>query len=264
MMTGFIQTLTWLATTGIFDLEREISSLSVRSVLIGTLVLTTLVTVGALIRSRLPKLKAPIFLLMVGTVLTTTIILAASTIYLNLKSSSGGPVHWHADFQIWACDQLLELRDPSGLLSNKIGTATLHEHNDKRIHLEGVVVDDYDATLGKFMTVIGGQITDTSLVVPLNDDDVAALENGDRCPDSDNNEIQVFVYTTEDAVVDGKRVYRQRKLADPANHVIASHSQVPPGDCIIIEFGPPTERTDHKCLQYQIEDEELGHYTEVR
>lgn len=263
MMMGPTQTLILLAKTGTFDLEREISSLSIRSVLIGTLVLTSLVLLAALIRTRMPKLKTPIFLLLVGTVLTTTVILIASTLYLNLKSSSGGPVHWHADFEIWACDRQLELRDPTGLLSNKIGTATLHEHNDKRIHLEGVVVEDYDATLGKFMTVIGGQITNNSLVVPLNNSETGVFKNGDRCSDSDNNEVQVFAYSTEDEVIDGKQVYRQSKLEDPATFRIAPESQVPKGDCIIIEFGPPRERTDHKCLQYQVQDEELQNYTEV-
>lgn len=244
------------------DLERVISGLSIRSALVGTVIIVVLVVLGALVRNRAPKLKLPIFLLIAGTVLAVTFILAGSTVYLNQRSLAGGPVHWHADFEIWTCGKQLELRDPTGLLSNKVGTSTLHEHNDKRIHLEGVPVENHDASLGKFFDVIGGQITQSNLLVPLNDGQTAYFEDGQECQNGQPAKVQVFAYSLTNEEANGKKLYRQNKIDDPAGYLYGRQSQVPPGDCIIIEFEPSRDRSDHKCLQYQVEDER-GNYQEV-
>lgn len=210
------------------DLEHTISQMSSNSVLWASLILAVLLIIGALTRERVPKLKAPIFILSSINVIAVTLFLIGSTVYLNVNSSSGGPVHWHADLEIWACDQELELRDPTGRLSNKIGTATLHEHNDTRIHLEGVVVEERDASLGKFFYVIDGNLTDSNVVVPVNgadngdyfeDDteatidtatqkyivdnyidagdegDFATFIDGQTCPNGEQAEVQTFVYS---------------------------------------------------------------------
>lgn len=265
------------------DLEQVISNLSLTAVIWGSAILLVLIFLAILFANRVPKTKAPLFILILITVLGTSFTISGSTVYLNLKADSGGPVHWHADFEIWACGNELELRDPTGLLSNKIGTPTLHEHNDKRIHLEGVPVDlPKDASLGKFMTVIGGEISNDTLVVPLNDDKifedtqieqdgdgagaqapellndfirtkesgkVAAFTNGQACG-TETAEVQVFVYQFDA----GTKTYTQKKLDQPASYGIAQHSEVPPGDCIIMEFGPLKDRTDKLCKQYGVRD----------
>lgn len=241
-----------------FDLEHTIAQLSIRTTVIATIVIVILVVAGAFVRNRWPKLKLPIFIGLSFTVIATTLLLAGLTIYLNVNSSSKGPVHWHADFEIWACDQKLNLRDPNGFLSNKIGTTSLHEHNDERIHLEGVVVEPHDASLGKFMRVVGGEISDSTLLVPLNEEKSAYFEDGQTCPDGTIGDVQVFVYSAGE-----NKTYSQRKLERPEDFIIAPHPQVPPGDCIIIEFGERRDKTDRKCLQYQVQDEELGNYREV-
>jgi hypothetical protein len=221
---------------------------------------------------------------MLVVIVSTTLTISAATVYLNVKSATGGPVHWHADFEIWACGNEIELRDPTGFLSNKIGTATYHEHNDKRVHLEGVPVDlPYDASLGKFMNVVGGQVNGNTLVVPLNDEkyfendedevdgDGAAAPNpefvesfiksgsegkfasfagGELCGGVPS-EVQVFVYNYDKDT----KTYKQTKLEDPASYAIAQESQVPPGDCVIFEFGPIRERTDKLCEQYGVRDQ---------
>lgn len=203
--------------------------------------------------------------------------------YLNVKSDTGGPVHWHADFEIWACGNEIALRDPRGFLSNKIGSPTLHEHNDKRIHLEGVPVTlPHDASLGKFMSTIGGELTQSSLTVPVNDDylfeDAQDAQDGDghgapapelvepyihttpqgrearfvtgqNCGDQPA-ELQVFVYSHDPQT----KQYRQQKLQDAATYAIAGRDQVPPGDCVIFEFGPTRQYTDKLCKQYGVRD----------
>ena len=61
--------------------------------------------------------------------------------------------------------------------------------------------------------------------------------------------MQVFVYNTKDGV------YTQQKLADPAAYKISPYSQVPAGDCIIVEYGPKKEQTDKLCRSYKVAEE---------
>jgi hypothetical protein len=270
-----------LFSSDLADLEHQVSSLSVRSVLLGSAAVLVLVLIGALVRNRLPRLKLPIFASITVLTLVVTTILISSTIFLNTNSSSKGPVHWHADFEIWACGEPYaatvshpikgdRLRDPTGFLSNKIGTTTYHEHNDFRIHLEGVVVTPGDASLGKFFRVIGGEITNRSLLIPLDDNQTAYFENSEVCPEgtpqaSQAGQVQVYAYRALDQESSsGKSQYRQEKVSDPANFIINDHPNVPPGDCIIIEFGPLAERTEHKCHQYKVQDDTLHKWEEVR
>lgn len=264
------------------DLEQQIASLSLRVILASSVLLIILIVVASLFANKKHKhLKNPLFFMIVFVIMVGTGTLFGSTIYLNVKSDSGGPVHWHADIEFWACDVQLELRNPSGFLSNKIGTSTLHEHNDQRIHLEGVVVDDSsDATVGKFMRVIGGGISNESLNIPLADnvledfvdgDNVdlggvsniekyiktdsvykksLGVKNGDSCPKSVEGEVQMFVYQYNKK----DKTYSQTKIANPENYTIRDESIVPPGDCIIVEFGKKRERTDRLCEQYGVRD----------
>lgn len=265
------------------DLEEQVAATSGRITLGAAVLLIVLTIVAALLKDRMPRLKLPLFLLMVTAMLGSTIYLAASTIYVNVKSDSRGPVHWHADLEIWACGNELELRDPFKFLSNKVGSATLHEHNDHRIHLEGVVVDDSrDASLGKFFHVIDGALTGEALVVPLNrsngplfeadvdgdgttnpapsfidpylqtDDQgwrYARFVNGNTCG-NETAAVQVFVFNYDEKA----KSYSQRKISDPVTYSIAPHSTVPPGDCIIIEFDVLKDQTNKLCEQYGIRD----------
>jgi hypothetical protein len=268
------------------DLEHQITNLAVRTVFIAALIIIT-ATIAALInKNKITWLKLPLFIAIAGSMAGATIILLASTVYLNVKSESGGPVHWHADIEFWVCGTELELRDPIGFLSNKIGTTTYHEHNDKRIHLEGVVVrKNWDASLGKFMAVVGGNIQSDGFALPINEDEttwfvqgddmdgdrqgsmtadelrpfvkkgtdglpVAEFTNGQTC-NNNNAEVQVFVYTWNK----DDNTYFQRKIEKPEDFVIRDESMVPPGDCIIVEFDVPKFRTDKLCEQYGLRDE---------
>lgn len=244
---------TLLASTS-QDLEGQISSLSLRSVGFATVSLVLLLLLAAYIRDRKPGLKKYIFGLIVFDVVLATMVLLVSTVYLNVSSYVGGPVHWHADIEIYACGQKQEIRDPTGFLSNKIGTATYHEHNDDRIHLEGVPLTEADASLSKFFEVIGGEITNESIAIPLNDDQQAEFGNGDSCQGQDA-ELQVFVYRMikdDDGTVTDK--YHQIKI--PADeYVLEPHGVVPPGDCIFVEFDTPKDRTDRTCLQFDVAED---------
>lgn len=269
------------------DLEQQIASMSKSIILGAALLLFVLVVASVAFRDRVPKLKPVLFAALATTLLAPTLFLVVSTIYLNVKSESGGPVHWHAEIEFWACGSELELRDPTGFLSNKIGTSTYHEHDDKHIHLEGVVVSKEDASLGKFMRVTGGSLSATGIDVPLNENrdswfaagdkqdgdaqgtltsaelesefvqhtnngPVASLKNGKECK-GQTAQLQTFLYTYNKE----NDTYAQRKLNDPAQYIIRDESSLgPPSDCVIFEFDTPKERTDKLCEQYGIRDKD--------
>lgn len=227
-----------------------IAAYSIKVGIISTIALFFLIVAALLLdRAKVHYSKTIMFIAIVLSIIIPTLFFIGSTIYINTISSSRGPVHWHADIEIWACDQELNLRDPKGL-SNKIGTATLHEHNDKRIHLEGVVVAPHDASLGNFFKVIGGTINNRVLAVPT-DNGVKSFIAGKACPDGSEAQIQVFAYTTKDGI------FTQRKIENPASHIMSANSQVPDGDCLIIEYGPQTETTNRMCRSYKV-SESLG------
>jgi hypothetical protein len=265
--------------------------MSLNSTLIASAVLVVFTLLAIYLNRKLPKrsfksYKLPLFLVMAGAVVFNTALLAYNTVHLNLKAESKGPVHWHTDIEFWACGSEIELRDPTGLLSNKIGTSTYHEHNDKRIHLEGVVVSEKrDASLGKFMSVTGGYLQEDSIGIPLNEDKskwlatpehqdgdkqstafqadmakyvgdtdegpVLQLYNSDYCGDQ-KGQVQAFVYHFDKA----SKTYTQEKLRDAARYVMRDESVVPPGDCVIVEFGEPKTTTDKICNQYGVRDAE--------
>lgn len=172
-------------------------------------------------------------------VVLVTLYAAGTTIYLNLTSHTEGPVHWHADLEIWNCGQKIDLRDPRGV-SNRIGTSTFHEHGDDRIHVEGVVVELHNVNLHRFFEVVGGELTEEELVVPT-DEGMVAASNDDNCGEEEGK-VQVFVYQVQEGA------YRQQKVTE--EYVLSPHSLVPPGDCIIIEFDREKERTDKLCSSY--------------
>ncbi len=272
-----------LANTRSDDIEETIKSFTVDLVLISALLLIVLLVIAVKIvaNKKFKALKKPLFVAIAAIVIVPSLYMTGSTIYLNTVSDSKGPVHWHTDIEFWVCGQEIEFRDPIGALNNKIGTSTFHEHNDKRLHLEGVVFDaSYDATLGKFMTVTGGDITKDSIVIPTEDslfendidgdkntgdqdyirtlmtrDDeqlaILDLQNGMSCnEDIGYAELQVFQYTFNKS----NDTYSQQKLSDPALYSMRDESVVPPGDCLIVEFDTVKDATDKLCQQFGVSD----------
>lgn len=219
------------------------SELKLVMVAFGLLLL--LLVLAMVIRKPSELVKGALFGVITFTIVATSLVLIVLTVRLNTTSWSKGPIHWHADFEVWACDKEVDLIDPKGF-SNKVGTPSLHEHNDKRIHFEGVVVDPADAMLSNFFTVIGGNLADTALVFPTNNK-LATFSNGDRCRDGKTGEVQVFVYRTKP-----DKTFSQEKLLLPETYIMSQENQVPPGDCIIVEFGPSKEKTDHICRSYTV------------
>ncbi len=229
-------------------LDEALSRLGMNLLLISTALITIIVIRS--MRNPFPseRFKLWSFIGIVAPVAITTGYMAISTIYINVISSSGGPVHWHADFGIYHCGNSVDLEDPTGL-SNRIGTPVLHEHGDDRIHVEGVVLDSHHVNLSEFFRVIGGYMTTEEIKIPT-DEGTLAVQNGNLCPDNKAGTWQVFVYQTNPET----KEIRQYKLPDFPNYQLSPFGVVPPADCIIFEFSSETkDKTDKICNFYQIE-----------
>jgi hypothetical protein len=218
----------------------------------GSLLIFLLALFAYVVNSPRDRTKNLFFWSICAVSIAVTAVFVVQTMIKNYLSETGGPVHWHADFEIYDCGEELDLIDPTGLL-NRVGTPLLHEHGDKRIHVEGTLLKKQDASLGTFFDVVGGSLTDNSLMFPTNTGDVL-LEAGKSCEgENEPSELQVFVWTVEEGVA------TQRKLEDPASYVPSPYSYVPPGDCIIVELTSEKERTAAVCEQYEVaeQNEEL-------
>ena len=225
-------------------LEESIRNTSFQLIVLATLVITAATLVSLFHRRKGGKEKIILFLAIVVSSVSVTIFMAVSTVYINTISETGGPIHWHADFEIWKCGQKLDIIDPTGI-ENRVGTPVLHEHNDDRMHVEGTVVRKSELDIARFFQAIGGQISNDGFFIPTNEGIVGA-NNGDLC-DGKAGKTQVFVYKVTNPGELKKWKFVQEKAVDIPGYVLSPYSLVPPGDCIIIEFGEEREMTDHMC-----------------
>jgi len=158
-------------------------------------------------------------------------------------------VHWHADFQIWNCGEKLDLIEPEGML-NRIGTELFHEHNDGRMHAEGIIKNIRDVDLHNFFDFIGGKLIETSFDV-LTDDGVVKVKDGDLC-NGESGEVQIFLYKVINSHSSQKEGFIVEQLKVNENYVLSPYQDVPPGDCIIIEFDKRKDKTDRICDTYKL------------
>ena len=229
-------------------LDEVIRTNSLKYSLIAGGILLGVGVLALLFKNASEKIKYWLFGAVVAVAILNTIYLAGSTIYLNQTSQTGGPVHWHADYEVWNCGELVELKDPAGL-SNKVGTEVVHEHNDNRVHIEGVILEKHDASIGHFFDVLGGDLEKGHMALPT-EDGLLDMEDGKGCPDGQEASLQVFVYQTK-----GDSFSQQKLINNPQDYIISPFGQVPPGDCIIIEFGPQKDKTDKLCAFYKVAKE---------
>lgn len=109
---------------------------------------------------------------------------AGAFIHESQTSWSGGEVHYHADFEFFVNngnDEIVRLNlvDPQEFceetehessymcsINDRTGSTEYHEHNDQRIHLEGVFKTKEDASLAAFFETFNGELSNQRLVVP--------------------------------------------------------------------------------------------------
>ena len=81
------------------------------------------------------------------------------------------------------------------------------------------------------------------------DEGMLEMRNGESC-NGREGKLQVFLYKVTNPDSSKKWIYRQEKLQDFDEYVLSPYSNVPPGDCIIIEFDSEKESTDKICASY--------------
>ncbi|MBI3026980.1 hypothetical protein HYY70_02610 [Candidatus Woesearchaeota archaeon] len=195
----------------------------------GALIFGILASIMVVFNQKLSETaKKIIYILVVSVISAVTLYLVITTLHLNITSETKGPVHWHADFEIWACDKEIKIKSPKGL-SNKQGVDLLHAHDDNRIHVEGVLLDRRAASLGAFFYTIGGSLSDDEIRVPT-DESLVSVHNGDKC-----NELAAKFYV----FVNGNL------MENPSTYIISPYGTVPPGDRIKFVFTEkPVEQID--------------------
>lgn len=224
-------------------LDQVIRTNSINFTLWALLLLGILTVISILLKQKSEGIKYLLFGAFLVVAIVNTIYLSGSTIYLNQKSQTGGPIHWHADFEIYSCGEEINIKDPQGF-SNKTGEEITHEHNDKRMHFEGVLLDLHDASLGHFFESLGGSMSNSHLTLPTNNG-LLTMRDGDLCK-GQKASFQVFLYKTEGDA------FTQQKLTDPQNYIISPEANIPPGDCVIIELDRHKERTEKICNFYKV------------
>ncbi len=193
--------------------------------------------------------KKILFGMIAVPIMLATLYLGGHTVYENMISVTKGPVHWHFDYQVWACGERLDLIDPK-FPSNKIGTPLLHEHNDDRAHVEGVVMQYEDVNLGSFFRTVGGELTDDTFTYVTNDG-TKSFRNGDQCPEGSAGNLKVYVNGAQ--------------IENAAEYLYAQETLVPPGDCIIIEFSEDTsESTEKLCESWEANEWNYDNFEELR
>lgn len=234
--------------------DEQIKSRSLWLTGIASLIVFIVIIYALNCKEKSEGLKWLLFMLIAIPVIIATIYVSVGTIYLNVISDTEGPVHWHADFEVWKCGQKLDLTDPTGAL-NRIGNPVFHEHGDDRIHIEGVVVRKREVDLHSFIEVVGGSLTRERLSLPT-DDGIIEANNGEQC-NGQEGKLQMFLYrvTNPDARTNTGFVYAQTKIEDFENYIPAPYSVIPPGDCFILEFDVDKPSTDKICETYRIAEE---------
>ena len=193
--------------------------------------------------------KKIIYMLVVIVVGAVTIYLIVTTLHLNITSISKGPVHWHADFEIWKCGKKLDIIDPEGM-ANRVGSRLFHEHGDGRMHVEGIIKNIEDVDLHNFFKSIGGDLSEISFNIPA-DHNIIEVSDGELC-NGEPAEVQIFAYVVSNPDASQKSGFLVEQLKVNGNYILSPYQDVPPGDCIIVEFDKRKNKTDKICETYRI------------
>lgn len=238
-------------TSSLMNLDLELSSIAVKIVLFSFIMIIIITAISIIYKKQLKKYKKLLYIATLVITVIATLFIAGSTIYVNILSETKGPVHWHADFEIYNCGEDIDLLDSTGL-SNRIGSSKLHGHDDSRIHVEGVVTEKNEVNLHGFFEAIGGSLSKDQLIVPTNNG-LVSIKNNEFC-NGKPAKLQVFLYriTNPSESRNTGFIYSNEKLENFPDYILSPYQNVPPGDCIIIEFDQEKTSTEHICESYKV------------
>ena len=108
----------------------------------------------------------------------------------------------------------------------------------------------HDITLTEFARVIGATLIENALYYPTNNG-LVTMKDGVVCNDKPAH-LQIFVYKIINPHNTKKWIMNQEKVTDIEDYLLSPYSNVPPGDCIIIELDEEKEKTERICESYEI------------
>lgn len=120
-------------------------------------------------------------------VITAIILLPKNESSQPKEPYSKGQVHWHATLKVFVCGEEKLMPAPTG--EHHLGLPLLHTHEDRLIHIEGVVWNSEEIALGRYMEVIGQN---------FKDDELLDKKNGDLCNDQPGK-VKLFVNGKENS-----------------------------------------------------------------
>ncbi|MFB6116022.1 MAG: hypothetical protein ABEK10_00785 [Candidatus Nanosalina sp.] len=165
-------------------------------------------------------------------VLGSSLFTAGAFVHQSQTSWSGGEIHWHADYEVLVENSQGELKradliDPSNYcketphessymcsLNDRTGTTEYHEHNDNRIHLEGVFKEREDATLSAYFETFGGKLTSREMIYPTNSGVLRVAESNKT-----NKTLKIIVRSG----IAGERGWKI--IDNPADYVISPYKR---------------------------------------
>lgn len=226
--------------------------------LVGAVSAVLFLAAAVIAHRKAPHIQLPLFAGLCVVVLCISFLLAAAST-AHLKGSPTGPIERQAQISFWVCGQQLALRDPSRWLSNKLGTARWHEHNDDIMHYQGIPTNlEEEVSVSAFMQAVKGQISPFTLVVPLNeqwpladrstnaaverfiavqrDGKYASMVNGQTCNNAPA-EVQLFAVTD----------HSQFKILDPPHYIVSTKRAA--DECLVVEFDVPKAATAYRCTE---------------
>ncbi|MFB6242236.1 MAG: hypothetical protein ABEJ36_05570 [Candidatus Nanosalina sp.] len=198
-------------------------------------------------------------------VLVPSLYTAGAFLHQSQTSWSGGEIHYHADYEVVVETdgklKTLDLVDPTQFckeakhqssfmckLSDRTGTTRYHEHNDNRIHLEGIFEKKEEATLAAYFETFDGELSNTRLAYPTNDGWFNISESRDKS-------LKIVVNRGTGGnrhwCVIGNEVSRENtcvnpytgKLAtSPSKYIVSPHKKGPSLDDIFIIYDSSTAR----------------------
>jgi hypothetical protein len=193
-------------------------------------------------------------------VLVPSLYTAGAFVHQSQTSWSGGEIHWHADYEVMVEEnneyQQLDLIDPSNFceetrhesttmcsLNDRTGSTKYHEHNDNRIHLEGIFKEREDAVLSAYFETFGGKLTNTELRYPTNDRMVEKAEGNSETLKilikqgvGGNREWCAIEKQSNLSEQDICRTSEGELATTPSNYVISPYKRGPTLDDIFIVY----------------------------
>jgi hypothetical protein len=193
-------------------------------------------------------------------VLVPSLYTAGAFVHQSQTSWSGGEIHWHADYEVIVEENgeynQLDLIDPTNFcdetthesstmcsLNDRTGSTKYHEHNDDRIHLEGIFKEREDAVLSAYFETFGGKLSNTELVYPTNDRVVQKAEGSGQTLKilvkrgaGGNREWCAIEQSSNLSEEDICRTSEGELATTPSNYVISPYKRGPTLDDIFIVY----------------------------